>query len=128
MNEQQVRAEIARLEALAQKAYDKRDFQLENKYDKQLAELRAKLNKVPPAAPKLKKGECREHHWDPELLAQYGNARCEICHMQHRYFIEGLANLAKWSEEEKKTAEYARVADYYKCKVHRHDSKLGTET
>jgi len=118
---EKIKAELKSLEHLAMKAYQDRNFALEDKYDEQIAELKKQLEKAAPfTPPALKEGECQEHHWDEKTIAEYGNARCEICMMQYKYYKDLEATLNQWSEEDRKTSEYQQLVYNSKCKPHKH--------
>jgi len=116
-----IKAELKSLEHLAMKAYQDRNFALEDKYDEQIAKLKKQLVQEVPFTPApLKEGECQEHHWDKEAIARYGDDRCAYCMMKSSYYNSILANLNTWSEEDRKTSEYQQLVYNSKCRPHKH--------
>jgi hypothetical protein len=62
---------------------------------------------------------CIQHHF-----GDWG--RCAGCHMQTRYYQEGMAALSKWTKKEIETdyEHYLKVKkNYEECKPHSHTSR-----
>jgi hypothetical protein len=118
-----IEAEIQELNRKATEAYRQRDFAAEDEIQSRIDALKKQLDEIPYVPSPLNPDECREHHWDEQTLRKYGNARCEKCGMQHRYWLEGRANLKNWPEDERNTRHYYEVIDRYLCKPHKHSKE-----
>jgi hypothetical protein len=90
-NAEELKKRIRELNQQATDVYRRRDFKAENAIQAKIDVLKAQLDALPFSSPPDNPDECRKHHWDKETLRQYGNARCEKCAMQHRYWVEGQA-------------------------------------
>jgi hypothetical protein len=116
-------ARIAELVKLADDAYKRRDFRMEDAYDKKRAELKAQLDKMKPKAQGpvrlLEISDLPRHSWDDKLVKAYGNARCSRCAMQKEYFDRGLRDiLSIWTEADKRNDPegYNKALESYACK------------
>lgn len=116
MSEKELEKQIEKLKQAAMIAYNKKDYVEEARLDEEIKRLIERRDREFPVTP-LTEADLIRHSWNQEDLRKYGGqVRCSKCGRKQIDYIDGIAKLLSWPEEEKRTRAYNSAMMIYSCK------------